>query len=65
MKDSDSSIIKNKSKFLKAHTSCGHKKAIEEMLSSPDLVSQLIEVKAADDVYFNIIIFLMSFVFKS
>lgn len=43
-------LLKNKSKFLKAHTSCGHKRAIEEMLTCPDLVGALGDVKAAEEV---------------
>lgn len=43
-------LLKNKSKFLKAHTSCGHKRAIEEMLTCPDLAVSLGNVKAAEEV---------------
>lgn len=46
----DTVLIKNKTKFIKAHTSSGYKRAIEEMLSMPELVAQLGDVKAADEV---------------
>ena len=46
----DAIIMANKSKFLKAHSSSGHKKAIEELLMDPTLRSQLADVKAAAEV---------------
>lgn len=50
VKEEHVQLLKNKSKFLKAHTSCGHKRAIEEMLTCPDLVGALGDVKAAEEV---------------
>ena len=41
---------KSKSRFLKAHTSSGYKRAIDEMLSDATLQSQLVDVKAANEV---------------
>jgi hypothetical protein len=46
----DMELIKQKSKFLKAHTSSGYKKAIEELLGNPEFSQQLLAVKAADEV---------------
>jgi stalled ribosome rescue protein Dom34 len=51
VREEDTAIIKNKSKFLRAATTTGTRKAIEEMLSSPDLLRQLTNVKAADEVH--------------
>jgi len=42
-------LLKNKAKFVKAHTSSGHKRAIEEMLSDPAVSGLVGEVKAADE----------------
>lgn len=50
VREEDTAIIKNKGKFLRAPTTSGHRKAIEEMLASPDLLRQLSNVKAADEV---------------
>jgi protein pelota len=46
----DVAILKQKSKFLKAHASSGYKKAIDELLGDAALRSQLADVKAADEV---------------
>jgi protein pelota len=46
----ESQLHKNKSKFLKARTTSGHKSAIEEILSSPDIMSRLTDVKVMDEV---------------
>ena len=35
----DVQFIKQKSKFLKAHTSCGHKRSIDELLGKLVLIS--------------------------
>lgn len=43
-------VLKNRGKFVKAHTSCGYKKAIDEMFGTPEILSQLGDVKAADEV---------------
>ena len=50
VREEDTAIIKNKSKFLRAPTTSGSRRAIEEMLSSPELLRQLTNVKAADEV---------------
>lgn len=42
-------LIKNRSKFIKAHTSCGHKRAVEELLGNPELTVQVGDVKAAGE----------------
>lgn len=46
----DTEFIKQKSKFLKAHTSSGYKKAIDELLGNSEFAAQLANVKAADEV---------------
>ena len=46
----DTPILKQRSKFIKAHTSSGYKRAIDELLGDPDFHSQLGDVKAADEV---------------
>ena len=52
----DMEFVKQKSKFLKAHTSSGYKKAIEELLGNPEFSQQLLAVKAADEVmWFDVI----------
>ena len=43
-------LLKQRSKFLKAHTSSGYKKAIDELLGNPDFRTQLNQVKAVDEV---------------
>ena len=43
-------LLKAKSRFVKAHTSSGYKRAIDEMLADPTLQSQLGDVKAASEV---------------
>ncbi len=50
VREEDTAIIKNQKKFLRAPTTSGCRRAIEEMLSSPDLLRQLTNVKAADEV---------------
>uniref|UniRef100_A0A7S3HQQ8 Protein pelota homolog n=1 Tax=Spumella elongata TaxID=89044 RepID=A0A7S3HQQ8_9STRA len=50
VRDECTSLLKNKSKFVKAHTSSGHKRAIEEMLSDPAVSAMVGEAKAADEV---------------
>ena len=46
----DDKFLKHKSKFLRAHASSGHKKAIDEMLSDEGVVTQMGDVKAAKEV---------------
>ena len=46
----DSALIHNKSKFLKVHASSGRKRAIEEILLSEEVKSQLEDVKAVEEV---------------
>lgn len=43
-------VLRNRAKFVRAHTSCGFKKAIDEMLGSDELISKMGDVKAADEV---------------
>eukprot|EP00596_Hydrurales_sp_CCMP1899_P003376 CAMPEP_0119043094 /NCGR_PEP_ID=MMETSP1177-20130426/17226_1 /TAXON_ID=2985 /ORGANISM="Ochromonas sp, Strain CCMP1899" /LENGTH=93 /DNA_ID=CAMNT_0007010403 /DNA_START=258 /DNA_END=535 /DNA_ORIENTATION=- len=47
----DSQLLKQKSKFLKAHTSSGYKHAIDELLGNPDFKIHLSNVKAVDEVH--------------
>lgn len=49
VRDECTVLLKNKSKFVRAHTSSGHKRAIEEMLADPAVSSLVGEVKAADE----------------
>lgn len=53
VKEEGSTIFKNKSKFLKVHSSSGFKNAIEELLATPETVSLLTNVKAVDEVSIN------------
>jgi len=46
----DRELLKQRSKFIKAHASSGYKHAIAEMLGNPDIQSQLGDVKSADEV---------------
>lgn len=46
----DTPLLRQKSKFLKATTTSGHRKAIEEILADPGLKTQLLDVKAAGEV---------------
>ena len=50
VREEDVMFIKHKAKFLKAHTSSGHKHAVEEMLGSAELQSQLGDVGAVGEV---------------
>jgi protein pelota len=52
VKEEEVVVVKNKSKFLKAHTSSGHRRAVDEMLSNPDLAGPLGDIKAAEEVSF-------------
>lgn len=40
-------LIENKAKFVVCKASCGHKRAIQEMLASPEIASQLTETKVS------------------
>jgi protein pelota len=55
----ETEMSRNKTKFVKAHASSGHRRALDEILSDPALQNQLSNVKAADEV--NIILFLHSY----
>ena len=46
----DSSLVQNKSKFLKVHANSGHKNAIEQVLLCDEVRSQLMNVKAVAEV---------------
>lgn len=50
VKIGDTPVLRQRSKFVCAHASSGHRKSIDEMLGNPDLQSQLVAVKAADQV---------------
>lgn len=50
VREEGSAIFKNKSKFLKVHSSSGFKNAIEELLTTPETISLLSDVKAVDEV---------------
>ncbi len=43
-------LKKNKSKFLKLHSSSGYKSAIDELLSNNEVQTQLTSIKAVDEV---------------
>lgn len=47
---SDTAIIKNKSKFIKVHSSGGFKRCIAELLADDSVKSLLGDVRAADEV---------------
>ena len=47
---SDSALIKNKSKFIKVHSSGGFKRCIGELLADDSVKAMLGDVKAADEV---------------
>ena len=49
VKEETPQIFRNKSKFLKVHSSSGYKNAIEELLSTPETLSLLSDVKAVDE----------------
>lgn len=53
---SSKALHKNKSKLLKVHSSSGYKSAIEEILGSNEIVTNLNDVKVIDEVslFFNI-----------
>lgn len=46
----DSSLIQNKYKFLKVSTSSGYKGAVEQLLGSSELRSQMSDLKAVNEV---------------
>jgi hypothetical protein len=50
VREEGSTIFKNKSKFLKVHSSSGFKNAIEELLTTRETISLLSDVKAVDEV---------------
>ncbi|RYH29687.1 hypothetical protein EON65_07620 [archaeon] len=52
--DKEAPIFKNKGKFLKVASSSGYRNAIEEILSKPEVVSQLANVKAVEEVQYSI-----------
>ncbi|KAJ1853262.1 Translation factor pelota [Coemansia sp. RSA 2703] len=57
IKSEDKVLIENKAKFLRVHTSSGHKGALEEVMRDPQIKARLAdtkstqEVKAMDDFY--------------
>ncbi|KAJ2701964.1 Translation factor pelota [Coemansia sp. IMI 203386] len=50
VKAEDKAIIENKSKFLRVHTSSGHKGALEEVMRDPQIRSRLADTKATQEV---------------
>ncbi len=46
----ENSLHKNKSKFLKVRTTAGSRNPIEEILSNPDIMTRLTDVKVIDQV---------------
>lgn len=46
----DMALVQNKSKFLKVHATSGHKNAIEQVLLSDEVKSQMTDVKAVEEV---------------
>jgi protein pelota len=49
-KEENTSLKKNRSKFLKVFSSSGYKTAVEELLSNTEVMSQLSTVRAVDEV---------------
>ena len=43
-------LIENKSKFIKAHSSSGHKHALKEVLTDPEVAPKLQDTKALGEV---------------
>jgi len=43
-------MTRQKARYIKAHTSSGQRRAVDELLGNPDLQGQLGHVKAADEV---------------
>ena len=43
-------ILKNMSKFIYVHSSSGYKQALQEVLAKPEILSQIKNTKAADDI---------------
>jgi protein pelota len=43
-------ILKNMSKFIYVHSSSGYKQALQEVLSKPEILSQIKNTKAAEDI---------------
>jgi protein pelota len=53
----DENILhKNKSKFLKVRTTSGHRAAVEEILSNPDIMARLTDVKVIDEVFLDFVL---------
>jgi protein pelota len=46
----DRALIENKSKFVLCHASNGHKRAVEEVMAQPAVLSRLADTKAAGEV---------------
>ncbi|KAI9504605.1 protein pelota [Coemansia spiralis] len=49
VKADDKTILENKSKFLRVHTSSGHKGALEEVMRDPQIKTQLADTKSAQE----------------
>lgn len=50
VKKANSFYNRHKAKVLVIHTSSGHKKSLDEVLNNSDIISQLSDVKAADEI---------------
>ncbi|KAJ2512841.1 Translation factor pelota [Coemansia sp. RSA 1939] len=49
VKSDDKVIMGNKAKFLRVHTSSGHKGALEEVMRDPQIKARLVDTKSAQD----------------
>ncbi|KAJ2551338.1 Translation factor pelota [Coemansia sp. RSA 1933] len=49
IKTDDKTIMGNKAKFLRVHTSSGHKGALEEVMRDPQIKARLADTKSAQD----------------
>ena len=50
VRTNDRAIIENKAKFIRCKASCGHKKAIAEMLATPEIAARLLDTRAVEDI---------------
>lgn len=46
----ETAFLKQRSKIVTSHASSGYKKAIDDLLGNPDLRTQLLDIRAADEV---------------
>jgi protein pelota len=57
----DASLVANKSKFLKVAASSGHKNALEQVLGSAEVRSQMADVKAVTEVVLCTLFFMLAY----